>query len=328
MTWHSQEARLALLELLAKGSLRCRHSQAGAWEHLASLPWTQRTRRRDELALNEAHRHVVLALLSRVWPSWQEAFEALQARGLPPTPEGWAELEDARRAAALPVLPDQLNRRTVAALLAPHSKARLTKRRLAALGSVMATCDGTARLRVPDGTEAHTAAATLSLAPIAALLGEVAVPQRALQSGLTLSGPFEALLFIENLGVFRDLPLQSGWLYAHVPGWETSTARLLLAQLAQVPVAHFGDLDPNGVRIFQHLRQERPDLRWFVPPFWADYLLTHARPTTWPAHLDLTEAPGLIKELAHQGLWLEQEPLAVDPRTLPALQATIEHSSI
>ena len=175
------------------------------------------------------------------------------------------------------------------------------------------------------GTHAgYVAPATLSLAPISAMLGEVTLPQRALQSGVTLVGPLEALLMIENLGVFRDLPLLPGWLYIHVPGWETTTARLLLAQLAQVPAVHFGDLDPNGVRIFQHLRQERPDLRWFVPPFWADYMTSHALPTTWPADLDLSEAPGLIRELAHQGLWLEQEPLAIDPRTLPALHAMIQ----
>jgi hypothetical protein len=270
--------------------------------------------------LNEARRQDVLALLFRLWPGWQDALDALEARGLPPTPEGWAALEDARRAAALPVLPDQLNRRTLAALIAPHSKARLTRRRLEGLGDVLVTGDGTARLRVPDGTAARTATATLSLAPISAMLGEVTLPQRALQSGVTLAGPFEALLMIENLGVFRDLPLLPGWLYIHVPGWETTTARLLLAQLAQVPAVHCGDLDPNGVRIFQHLRQERPDLRWFVPPFWADYVISHALPTTWPADLDLSEAPELIRELAHQGLWLEQEPLAIDPRTLPALR--------
>jgi hypothetical protein len=88
-------------------------------------------------------------------------------------------------------------------------------------------------------------------------------------------------------------------------------------------VVHFGDLDPNGVRILLHLRGLRSDLRWFVPEFWTELVDAKGLPAVWPADLDLGEAPALVRELASRGLWLEQEPVAVDPRTSAALEAML-----
>jgi hypothetical protein len=83
---------------------------------------------RNEIALVVERRPELVALIGRVWPEWGEVLTDLTASGLPPTPEGWGKLQDARRAGRLPTLPEQLNRRTAAALAAPHSKATLTER--------------------------------------------------------------------------------------------------------------------------------------------------------------------------------------------------------
>lgn len=96
-----------------------------------------------------------------------------------------------------------------------------------------------------------------------------------------------------------------------------------IERLGHVPVIHFGELDPNGVRILQHLRGLRPDLRWFVPEFWAELLDTKGLPGAWPDDLDLGEPPALVHELATRGLWLEQESLAIDPRTTTALEGML-----
>ena len=45
-----------------------------------------------------------------------------------------------------------------------------------------------------------------------------------------------------------------------VPGWNTRTTRDLLKGLDEVPIVHFGDLDPNGIAILAHLRRWRPDV--------------------------------------------------------------------
>lgn len=319
--WESTDERLALLELLVRGALKRRRSQSSAHEALAELPWTRASGRRDEIRLVEERRSELVALIERVWPQWQAALVELTARGLPATPDGWGRLEDARRSERLPELPELLNRRTAAGLTAPHSKATLTERRLAGLGEVQPTHDGTVRLRPPAGLVARTPRGVVDLSAVATVLGEVAIPERALLEGLRFDGTIRAVLLVENLGAWRDLPSLDGWLFAHVAGWDTATVVRLLDILAAVPIVHFGDLDPNGVRIVAHLRQRRADLRWFVPPFWDELVETHGLRAPWPADLELDEAPALVHLLAAQGIWLEQEPLVVDARIGPALEA-------
>jgi Wadjet anti plasmid transformation system JetA-like protein len=329
MTWRAPVARLALLELLVRGSLKCRRAQAPAWDLLAELPWTKRTGRRDELALVERGRGELVALLTRVWPGWSEALAELTARGLPPTPEGWTALEDARRAESLPAVPGRLNRRTAAALAAPSSKATLTDRRLAALGDIAATHDGSIRIRPPANLVARTPRGTVDLSAIAAILGEVSLPERAFDEGLSLEGEVRATLLVENLGAFCDLPAIDGWLYVHVAGWDTATVGLLLDRLEHAPVIHFGDLDPNGVRIHYHLRGRFPGLRWFIPGFWAEWIESKGQRCAWPSDLDIGDAPALVRELAARGVWLEQEPVAVDSRTPAALEGMFrEHPAM
>jgi hypothetical protein len=320
VSWASQAERLALLELLTSGTLRLRQSQAAAFEALAELAWSRRTGRRDELALVEQRRSDLVARMDRAWPSWGDALAALTARGLAPTPDGWAALQDAERAEGLPPLPVQLNRRTAAALVAPHSKSTLTARRSATLGGAEATPDGSSRLRPPRGVVATTPSGRLALSEVASVLGEVSIPERALTAGLTLEGPIRAALLVENLGVFCDLPALDGWLYAHVAGWDTATVARLLERLGHVPVVHFGDLDPNGLRIVQHLRALRRDLVWFVPEFWGELVESRGLPCVWPRDASLDAAPDLVRELARRGLWLEQELIALDPRTPESLQ--------
>lgn len=321
--WETVDGRLALLELLTRDVLRRRRSQAAAFDALSELPWTRATGRRDEIGIVAARRNELVVLIDRVWPAWREALADLAAGGHPPTPEGWARLADAVRAHDLPALPERLNRRTAATLTAPHSKATLTVARQSALGPTEATHDGTVRLRPPAGMIARTPGGVLDLSHVADVLGEVAIPERAFLDDLRLGGEMRAVLLVENLGAWRDLPELPGWLLAHVPGWDTTTVMCLLERVATVPVVHFGDLDPNGVRIYRHLRDRRADLRWFVPSFWDEYLESHGIHAHWPEHLDLGEAPALVKTLAARALWLEQERVAVDPRVVAELEALI-----
>ena len=321
--WQTPEERLALLELLVHGSLKLRRAQAAPYHALAELPWTRATGRRDEIALVGKRRPELVALINRVWGEWGETLADLTARGLPPTPEGWNKLNDARRAEGLPALPQQLNRRTAAALTAAHSKGTLTDRRVAVLGNVETTRDGSVRLRPPRGLLARTRRGVVDLTAITEVLGEVSIPERAFNEDLTLEGTIRAVLLVENLGAWRDLPALEGWLFAHVAGWDTATVVLLLDRAGGVPFIHFGDIDPNGVRIFLHLRKRYPDLRWFVPSFWRDLVGLKGLRAEWPDDLDLGDAPELVRDLALRGLWLEQESLVIDRRIGPALEAML-----
>lgn len=317
--WQRLEERLALLELLRVGRLPRRRAQDEPWTWLAALDWTRTGTRRGELVLDERHRDDVVGLLDRVWPEWREADRRLAAYGSPPTPKGWEALRDAERAAGLGELPDRLNRRTAAAAVAPHSKAPLTPSRRSALGDAEVTHDGSVRLRPPAGLVLRRAGRSLGAVEVADVLGEVAISERAFRDGVELVGPIEALLLVENLGAFQDLAPPDGWLVAHVAGWDTATAARLLRHLAAVPVVHFGDLDPNGLRIVRHLRGLRPDLRWAVPAFWEEWVPDRALPGAWPSDLEVGDAPPLVRRLAEEGRWLEQEGIVLDPRLPQAL---------
>ncbi len=323
MIWESDNARLALLELLSRGTLKRRRAQDEVYEALAELPWTRATGRRDEIGVVEERRSEVADLINRAWPAWRDALADLVAAGLPPTPQGYGRLLDSERAAGIPELPDRINRRTAAALTASHSKASLTETRRESLGETDPTHDGSIRLRPPTGLSARTATGGVDLSGIAAVLGEVSIPERALLDGLVFEGRIRAVLLVENLGAWRDLCPPPGWLLAHVPGWDTATVGHLLDGLSGIPMVHFGDVDPNGVRIVLHLRKRAPNLKWFLPGFWFELADVCGLQATWPQGIDLDFAPPQVRELAARGLWLEQERIVLDPRTPDALEAVL-----
>jgi len=321
--WERVDDRLALLELLTRGTLRRRVSQADGFAWLSELSWTRATGRRDEIRLDPDRRAALVELLDRVWPDWARDHLALVVAGEPATPAGWGRLADQRRADALPDIPARINRRTAAAATAPGAKSTLTRERRAVLGPVEITDDGVARIRPPPGMLALRGERRLPLDEVARVLGEVGISDRALRRGLRLQGQTDGVLLVENLGAWRDLPRHRRWLLAYVPGWNTTTVRQLLQVLPPTPVVHFGDLDPNGVRIYRHLREHVPGLGWLVPPFWEDLVPMHGQAREWPDDLDLTGAPELVRRLARQGLWLEQERLVLDPRLAAALDELV-----
>ncbi len=323
MIWESDNARLALLELLSRGSLKQRRAQLEAYDALADLPWTRATGRRDEIGLVEDRRYELAGLIDRVWPAWRDVLADLIAAGLAPTPDGYGQLLDRERAAAIPKLPERINRRTAASLTAPHSKASLTEARRGALGGTDTSHDGSVRLRPPTGLSAQTANGVVDLSGIAAVLGEVSIPERVLLDGLAFVGTIRAVLLVENLGAWRDLHPPQGWLVAHVPGWDTAAVRHLFDRIEGVPILHFGDLDPNGVRIMLHLRRQAPNLKWFLPNFWFELADVCGLRAPWPCDLDLDFAPVLVRELAARGLWLEQERIVLDERMAEALEAAL-----
>jgi hypothetical protein len=321
--WDRIEDRLALLELLTSGAIKRRSGQASAHAWLSELSWTRASGRRDEILLVQERRAELVTLLDRVWPDWQVEQLALLVAGEPPTPAGWGRLGDRRRAGALRDLPDRINRRTAAAATAPGAKSTLTTARRDVLGDVEVTDDGVARLRPPPGLVAWRGGHAVELDHVVATLDEVGVTDRALRDGLRLEGHIQAVLLVENLGAWRDMPRPDRWMLVYVPGWNTTTVRQLLAALGEVPAVHFGDLDPNGVRIYRHLRDHLPALAWLVPAWWADLVPMHAQLRDWPDELDLADAPQLVRDLARAGRWLEQERLVLDPRLPGAMSAAL-----
>jgi hypothetical protein len=112
--------------------------------------------------------------------------------------ERGTELRDRERATGIPILPDRTNRRTAAALTASHSKASLTQARRGALGQTDPSHDGSIPLRPPAGLSARTATGVVDLSGIAAVPGEVSIPERAFLDGPAFKGAIRAVLLVER----------------------------------------------------------------------------------------------------------------------------------
>jgi hypothetical protein len=322
--WTKLENRLALLELVTVGKLRLRQSQIEAFKWLGELRWIRTSTRRDELVLVENRRADLEELLSNVWPEWRDIGALLRAADLDPTERGWKELLERRLVAELRPLPERLNVHTATAQVTTHSKASPSDIGRKALEGVEITRDGIVRLRPNAGLELASPTRSFAAADLAALIGEVIIPQRALADGTRLAGVLpKAILLVENLGPYLDLAAPPDWLIAHVPGWNTTAIKILLETVREIAVVHFGDLDPAGVRIHAHLREARPDLTWFVPDFWREHL-GRGLPCTWPEDLVVDEAPPLVREVARLGVWLEQEIIAVDERLYATLVGLVD----
>lgn len=314
--WTSQAHRTALLELWSTGRLRRRKRWVEAWDWLDHQTWTRQLGRHDVLALTPAGAGELEALLERAWPAWREAVQALEAEGLSADERGVDELERRRQAAGAEdlALPERVNGRNLAAFLAARSLVE-------APPGVAVTRDGIVRLRPSAGLRLVRHGGEHDAAELAGLLGEVVLSERALLDGTRLAGTLpRAVLLVENRGPFVDLPAPEDWLLAHVPGWDTSGLALLLQALPpEIPVLHFGDLDPKGVRLMRDLQELRPDLRWCVPAFWEAHLERAPR-CDWPRRLVQDEDPALLRKLATRGLRLEQELVVLDHRLPAALE--------
>lgn len=325
--WGERDNALALLELVVSGELRRRKRQGEARRQLEALGWIRRSARQDRVELAPEHRARVAECLDGAWAEWRMVAAELQRLDLAPTAAGVDALEQRRRAVRVAELelPSRLNRHTAAALLSRHSKAALGPFEQVVLDGVELTDDGLVRLRPSQGLCLSVDGRTLDARALAHVLGEVVLTERALRDGAVLSGlrP-RATLTVENLGAYIDATVPDDVLVVHIPGWNTRLAKMLLDPIGEVPIVHFGDLDPNGVAIVEHLRRWRGDVEWLVPAYWEELRGDHGLGRVWPKGPLPADTPEWVRELVADGLWLEQERLVVDDRWREALADALE----
>lgn len=325
--WGERSHALALVELLVIGEVRRRRRQERAWETLLELGWARRTGRSGVLGIDPLMRAEVEEALAAAWPEWREVAVRLEEGGFPPTPIGLRELERIERLEGTneAALPGRMNRRTAAAMLATHAKAKLGPFEQVVLEDVDVTEDGIARMRPSVGLALVRGGVEHDAGELAELLGELVVTDRALRDGTRLGGRRpRAVLTVENLGAFQDAEVPEDVLVVYVPGWNTRIARELLDGLEDVPVIHFGDIDPNGVAILAHLRRWRPDVRWLVPAFWEEYADERGLPKKWPEGRMPVDAPAWVRRVVDRGVWLEQEVIVVDPQFRGAVRSLLK----
>ena len=322
--WGERRHAMALVELHETGELPRRSRQEAAWDALLEIRWAQRTGRAAVLALEPTARGEVRTTLDGAWPEWEEVARRMRAAGLALTLSGFRELEQRERAQAASELelPGRMNRRTAAAVVGRHAKAGLGPFERLVVEDVDLTDDGLVRMRPSARLTVNRSGTEYDGHHLAGLLGELMLTDRAIRDGTHLRGTApRAILTVENLGAYQDARVPDDVLVLHVPGWNTQTTRQLLDEFIDVPILHFGDLDPNGVGILLHLRRWREDIRWFVPDFWEEYAEKKALAREWPPLEFPPETPEWVRALASAGVWLEQETIVLDPRFQESLNA-------
>jgi hypothetical protein len=321
--WSCPDHPWTLLALLDAGQVTRNKANSALLDWLQRAGWVGQGGRRDLRVLVPGRRTEVESRLDVLWPQWRGELAALEREGFPHDPSGLRQLR--RRCLPLRQLPTQLHRKTWMARFGAHSKAGSPDQQPPE--GITLTDDDLLRLRpsrglvlrLSDGTEQECA-------PCAALLGELVIPQWALNQGLALAGTAPRwVMTVENLGAYLDLPAPAQALIVHQPGWNTRLAARLIAQLPHgLPWWHFGDLDPKGLEIFASLGDAVAKPRHFVPAWWQEYLETHGLKLKgdWPRSCACAEDikhQALVQRLSEMGLWLEQEAILLDPRLADAL---------
>jgi hypothetical protein len=151
-----------------------------------------------------------------------------------------------------------------------------------------------------------------------AMIGEVILPERAILDGVRPCGVLpKAVMTVENLGPFVDIPKPKELLLIHQPGWNTPLSQQFIRSLGPEPRwYHFGDLDPEGIAIYHHLNQEGQKADLFLPSFWSEFEQAFFQPLsgTWPEKILESFSKPLLKKLFAANTWLEQEPIVLDKR--------------
>ena len=314
MAWEDEGDRALLLELRLQGSARRRRQQEELLGQLEGLGWVTATSRSSEVELVEARSDDLEQMLDSRWPDWRSVARALVAEELLPSPQGMKELR--RRQRVLPSLPRRMNLKTAASAVAEHSKATLGEAHRAMLGDAEVVRDGVVLVRPHRGMELVRGELRSSAIDLAAVQGVVALTSRAMMDGLEVGGvPAGAVMTVENEAAFVDMPKPDGLMLVWVPGWNTRLAIEFLKGVSAGRRLHFGDLDPNGIRIFRHLSERLPGMQHFIPEWWRERI-AGAPPieAEWPEGLVGAEDHPLVQELAAAGRMSEQELLLLDPR--------------
>jgi len=299
-------------------------------EHLLELRWAKQSRRKTVLEITKKGQASIPAFLDNVWPEWRRCHQRLKEAGRRFNLEGWLELEAAERAEAI-VLPKRLHHKTLASCLGLHSKSKRYKGLEGALEAVEQTTDQVLRFRPNRGLRLRCGGSEIDCGAVAEVLGEVSIPERAFADGLQVEGVVpKVIVTVENLGAYIDWPEPDPeHLIVFSPGKDTVLALRFLALLpSDFVYFHFGDLDPDGLRIAKYLQDNSGrNLRLLVPEFWEEFLEVAFAvqkkgrdETGWEGVEKISEdEPEILGVLRQKGEWLEQEAIVVDARFARAI---------
>ena len=287
------------------------------------------TARRDEFAITNSGISVAEKRLAEQWLNWREDLLTFTNLGLSPEDAGaWTLLKRAK-ANQIPRSLTRINRRTLNAWERRHSKV-VVDSPSKMLAEAEITVDELTRLRLPPNSKLLLQNGNIiDCKNLIETFGEIAIPERGWDEINRIDAPdSRVIISIENKGAFVDFPAVSQTTLLFLPGDNTSALELVTLRLRHQSLIHFGDLDSDGIQIYESLVTQGFAVRHFVPTYAEEYLITHARPckTPWPQR-DYSSFPPIISTLASKSLWLEQEALVLDHRFDAELAAVVQRNS-
>ena len=294
------------VRLLEEGELLKTKSNGELISRLKDLRWVVQGRRKGCVEPSEKGRDSIPLFLNNSWPEWRECARRISAAGYRFDLSSWLDLEFEDRMAKIE-LPSRAHHKTVASCFGMHSKAKSRKFFQERLKAVSQTTDQSLRILPNAGLMLKCHHSEISCSSVEKVLG----------------GVLPKLVFtVENLGAFVDWPSRHpDCLVVFSPGKDTVLTLLFLGLLPDdVRFFHFGDLDPDGIKIARFLKERSGrDMELLAPEFWEDYLPDafefEKGKEKWdkvPQFCD--QEPEVLRVLREQNRWMEQEMILLDPR--------------
>lgn len=317
MNWRDEELQVAALRLLLNGQTKKSQASSALLDQLDEIGVITPTRRRDQFEVVAGRETDLRKYLSTRWPEYAQAESVF--RHQPGAPDA-AQLRALRRKhLESPTSFQQLHHKTWSAWNGAHSKSG----EFSSPAGLKLTTDDIVRMRVNTGIRIKKTDDTeLDLGAWQQLTSEAIVSERAFADEWSFCGTMpRVILTVENLGSFVDITKPPGCMLIHSPGWNTTLATRLVAKLpTDIPWWHFGDLDPNGLKIGMSLgiegNQARKPSIW-IPHAAQQLLESHSlkRDQPWPVNAipNYLLANESIAWLVHHGRWMEHEAIVLLP---------------
>jgi hypothetical protein len=303
--------RLTLMELAVAGWLPSRQAIKPLTEELRRLAWVMPADGR--YVINPNKKDNIETLLDRTWPSWRDIAQRMEGdytdekhRQVTRTGAGTLNVNNWLDTGRV------YNEKTVSALAGAHSKSKVK------LSGITSIRDYASRLRPNRGLEIHKQGKTWDAIEMAEIFGEILVSERSVREGYCFQGTMpRGILVCENPAAYYDVVVDGDIMVILGMGNNQPAVIATIELLpCNIPVFWFGDLDAEGVSIRRSfLNLCRSPARAAIPEFWEEYMDAFARPAqgSWQG-IDVSMEPAIVKTLSRKDEWLEQEPVAIDPR--------------
>lgn len=283
--------------------------------------WIRSGYKKGEWILIEENRQELIDYLSTIWPTRHLDIPLLARRNLSPHNESHLKHLPTLRRSIEPIN-GMINNKTLRSLYGNGPKGSSW---LEPTKDTIITHDAITRFKPNMGLFFQKGSEKIDLTKQAMVCRECAIPQRAYLNGAGFTGsPPKAIVTIENLGAYIDMPTNQDYLYIFSPGSDLNPAKLILSQFPNVLWVHFGDIDPEGLNIFASLRNALDrNGRFYIPSYADEYLdLSQKKNVVWS---DDDRYP-LIQRLKDKNIGMYQEVLTLDMRFSSDLTEFIEQS--